>query len=150
MSYQIKSFFKKNWGWLMTVIIIPIWIYFFNQLKNLVKKKKTIQNRLKAEISKINPENITSFKEKIYEFIQRDEIKTAINELIEFSNLNKANELKNQITLISSRFNSNESDNNLNIISNSEYNLNKSQITKGLLLLMDDIYEYGTQQGLKQ
>ncbi|GJM32313.1 MAG: hypothetical protein DHS20C18_13140 [Saprospiraceae bacterium] len=30
LAYQVKSFFRNNWGWLMIAIIIPLWIYFYS------------------------------------------------------------------------------------------------------------------------
>lgn len=35
---QVEGFFEKNWQWIMTTIIIPIFIYFWNRKKKKQKK----------------------------------------------------------------------------------------------------------------
>lgn len=148
LSYQLKTFFSNNLGWLMSAIIIPIWIYFYSNLKKTVKKKKEIDNLLKQELHLVNNSSLQKLKEKTVKFIQEDKVKEAIANIVEYSNLANTKELKNQISLISLSYESNEQNYRLNTISNSEYGINRSKTVKGLLLLITEISEYGTQQSI--
>lgn len=40
-GYRIRKFVGSYWQWLMTVLIIPIWLYLRSRILNALKKKKS-------------------------------------------------------------------------------------------------------------
>lgn len=146
LFYQINKFIYDWYHLLLVVvgiIVVRWWLAYFNNLQVLIRVSEKTKHKLKSEISKIDQEKIIKLKTTIDKQIVNSKIEKSIREIIAFSEQNKADELKTQIIRISASFQGNEKEYSMNTISNSDYTVNKSRLTKGLLELMSDIYKFG-------
>gem|GEM_PF-5345234 len=116
---------SNNYYWLITIPFLGFIFWFFTRKKR------------KSEKRKIGIEEYEKFKSTIQLLISKDKIDESFDLVERISRKYEDNKLIKELIQLKSNYTNNKSRNNRNLISNDEFNLNRSKVINELLELIE-------------